>query len=103
MRKQRRCKKSEMEYRTILQHMESSMQEAQKTIYEAKGTKALIKQDLAREEKELSTLQAKKTSLVEIEKDLHEECDWLLKNFDLRQASRLKEIDAMKDAIDILA
>mmetsp|Transcript_139203 Transcript_139203/g.242272 ORF Transcript_139203/g.242272 Transcript_139203/m.242272 type:complete len:659 (-) Transcript_139203:132-2108(-) len=95
--------KSEMEYRTILQHMESSMQEAQKTIYEAKGTKALIKQDLAREEKELSTLQAKKTSLVEIEKDLHEECDWLLKNFDLRQASRLKEIDAMKDAIDILA
>jgi len=35
--------------------------------------------------------------------DLHEDCDFILKNFDLRQAARLKEIEAIQEAKAILS
>merc|ERR1719161_1506598 len=35
--------------------------------------------------------------------DLHEECDWVLKNFDIRQKARLQEIEAIQEAKAILS
>lgn len=42
-------------------------------------------------------------SLAAYAADLHEECDFLLKNFDLRQSARLKEIEAIQEAKAILS
>jgi len=35
--------------------------------------------------------------------DLHKACDYSLKNFDTRQAARAAEIDALKEAKNILS
>merc|ERR1719399_453792 len=42
-------------------------------------------------------------SLAAYKADLHDQCDFLLKNFDIRQAARLKEIEAIQQAKAILA
>jgi len=42
-------------------------------------------------------------SLAQYESDLHLECDFLLKNFDIRQRARLQEMEAIQDAKAILA
>jgi len=34
--------------------------------------------------------------------DLHGECDWLLKYFDVRHEARTNEIDSLKKAKDVL-
>merc|ERR1719498_861263 len=35
--------------------------------------------------------------------DLHKSCDYTLKNFDLRQAGRMSEMEALKNALSILS
>jgi len=35
--------------------------------------------------------------------DLHEQCDFVMKNFDIRQGARLKEIEAIQEAKSILS
>ena len=50
-------------------------------------------------------LHNKKFELMETAKyigELHSECDWLLKNFDMRKEARVGEIDAMSKAKDVL-
>jgi len=37
------------------------------------------------------------------EADLHGECDWVLRNFELRQRARLQEIEAIQQAKAILS
>jgi len=52
-------------------------------------------------EKEASEHQLQ--SLGDYAADLHEQCDFVLKNFDTRQAARLKEIEAIQEAKSILS
>jgi len=42
-------------------------------------------------------------SLAQYESDLHNECDFVLKNFDIRQKARLQEMEAMQQAKAILS
>jgi len=42
-------------------------------------------------------------SLAEAAADLHDECDFVLKNFDIRQKARLQEIEAIQEAKAILS
>merc|ERR1719156_403643 len=42
-------------------------------------------------------------SLSKAKADLHEECDFVLKNFDIRQKARLQEIEAIQEAKAILS
>jgi chromosome segregation ATPase len=42
-------------------------------------------------------------SLADYAADLHGQCDFVLKNFDIRQAARLKEIEAIQEAKSILS
>merc|ERR1740129_2300562 len=42
-------------------------------------------------------------SLAAYEADLHEQCDWVLKNFDIRQKARMQEMEAIQAAKSILS
>jgi len=71
---------------------------ASKTKAKAKAgkTKAATTQDLKDTIKELEELAAYNA-------DLHTECDYLMKNFDLRQVSRAQEVEALQQAKSILS
>merc|ERR1719238_1932061 len=72
-------------------------------VAEKEATKASLEGDLQKmgEEKKgkLSELMATEERL----HNLHLDCDWLLKNFDLRKEARAGEIDALKKAKAILS
>merc|ERR1719436_522566 len=59
-------------------------------------TKLMKESDIAFTEKELD-------GLYKYNADLHSECDYLLKNFMLRQQSRSEEIEALQQAKQILS
>merc|ERR1719316_2319620 len=54
-------------------------------------------------EKDLMAAQAEKTGLEETGIALHKECDYLLKNFKVRQTARQEEIEAIQEAKAILS
>merc|ERR1719321_1293003 len=65
---------------------------------------------LAGKEEELHKLttehKSRSTELMDAKKvlaELHEECDWLLQNYDTRKEARANEIDAMKKAKAVLS
>jgi len=69
-----------------------------KTKAKGKATKAMLqtKADHADTEKELE-------GLSKYDADLHAECDYLLKNFEVRQTGRSQEIEALQQAKQILS
>merc|ERR1712151_716527 len=78
---------------------------------EAKSKDIVNKSDeRAKTEAELvETKEAKEAALLELEQlsnynaELHQSCDFVLKNFDLRQAARDEEVEALKQAKAILS
>jgi len=76
------------------------------------ASQAITQKDSAKAdaEAELQTAKDGKTSKTkelmateEYTASLHSECDWLLKNFDLRKAARASEVDSLKAAKAVLA
>jgi len=59
--------------------------------------------DKAEAEMEKDSTEHQLQSLGDYAADLHEQCDFVLKNFDVRQAARLKEIEAIQEAKAILS
>merc|ERR1711963_1326058 len=78
---------------------------------EAKSKEIVNKSELkAKAEGELvETKEAKEAVMLELEQlsnynaELHQSCDFVLKNFDLRQTARDEEIEALKQAKAILS
>mmetsp|Transcript_104648 Transcript_104648/g.180755 ORF Transcript_104648/g.180755 Transcript_104648/m.180755 type:complete len:122 (+) Transcript_104648:2-367(+) len=62
----------------------------------AKEESTIAKGDLGSTEDELASLGERKANL-------HAECDWVMKNFEIRQKARLEEIDAILQAKYILS
>jgi chromosome segregation ATPase len=61
------------------------------------------KADRENAEMEKESAEHQLQSLGDYAADLHEQCDFVLKNFDIRQAARLKEIEAIQEAKAILS
>lgn len=80
----------------VIQSLEASITEKSKAVAAANSDTAQAKSDLGNTEGELESLAA-------YEADLHNECDFVLKNFDVRQTARLQEIEAIQAAKAILS
>jgi len=52
---------------------------------------------------DLASTQAELESLAATKADLHDQCDFVVKNFDIRQKARLNEIEAIQEAKAILS
>jgi len=65
--------------------------------------KAKAKSDLTMAKTDFKQTMAELEGLNDEAGDLHKSCDYLLKNFDLRQEARAAEIDALNEAKNILS
>merc|ERR1719326_806102 len=65
--------------------------------------KAKAESDKVEKEAELTAVVGDLESLANENADLHKDCDFTLKNFELRQGARDGEIEALKQAIQIFS
>jgi len=95
-------KDSQADYEVLMKESAEKRAEDSKSLADKEGAKADLEGDL----------QAHKTSLKEAKQDLaatmkyiynlHQECDWLLKYFDVRKEMRASEVDALGKAKAVL-
>jgi len=74
-----------------------------KSIEEKEATKADLEASIEKMKLETKNKVKESYSIATIIKDLHQECDWLLKNFDVRKEARAGEVDALKKAKAVLS
>merc|ERR1719454_1764668 len=74
-----------------------------KLIEEKEGTKADTEAALQAMGEEKKSKAKEAMATMKYIEDLHLECDWLVKNFDLRKEARAGEVDALKKAKAVLS
>jgi len=94
---------AQTKYEELVSDMNKSIKAKSESIVsktEAKG-KAEVELNEVKDDKE--AVEGDLGELADYDAELHEKCDFLLKNFKVRQASRNDEIDALKQAKAILS
>merc|ERR1712141_557208 len=87
----------------VVKETNASIEAKSKDIVNKSETKAKAEADL------VETKEAKEATMMELEQlsnynaELHQSCDFVMKNFDVRQTARDEEIEALKQAKAILS
>jgi len=101
-----KSKKSENEaqaaYETLVADTNDSVGGLTKEVTSKTKAKATAKKDLSLTESDLGDAVRELEDLGKTNADLHAECDYVLKNFAIRQKSRLDEVEALQQAKQIL-
>merc|ERR1719401_3011002 len=101
-----KSKKSESEaqaaYETLIADTNASIEGLTKAITPKTKAKAQAKKDLSLTQSDLADAVKELENLAKTNADLHGECDYVLKNFDIRQKARAEEIEALQQAKQIL-
>ena len=74
-----------------------------KSITETEGAKAEAEVNLVKETKERQTKMKEDLATVNCIEGLHKDCDWLVKNYDVRKSARTGEVDALTKAKAVLS
>merc|ERR1719199_2346928 len=96
-------KDAQSDYETFMSDSSAKRAQDSKAITDKEGAKAETETEL---QSDTDTKKSKTIEAMETAKyigGLHEECDWLLKNFDARKAARTGEIDALGKAKAVLS
>lgn len=96
-------KESQANYEKFVKDATAAIKALKKSVEEKSDNVATAQAD---KESAASDLQDESTNLEELEgyrADLHAQCDFLVKNFDLRAESRTSEIEAIQEAKAILS
>jgi chromosome segregation ATPase len=96
-------KDAQKDYETLMSDAQTKRAEDSKAITDKESAKAETETQL---QADTDTKKSKTTEAMETAKfigGLHEECDWLLSNFDARKAARTGEIDALGKAKAVLS
>jgi len=90
-------------YEDFVKETNASVEEKSKTMVNKSEEKAKTEKDLtqANEDKEAALLELEQLSNYNAE--LHQSCDFIMKNFEIRQTGRDEEIEALKQAKAILS
>merc|ERR1719484_486779 len=81
-----------------------AMREAtSKEVVAMQSQKATLEEKIHEAKESHRTLEGEMASMVSKIAALHEECDFIVANFDLRQRARSMEIEAMQNSIAILS
>jgi len=96
-------KDAQKEYETMMSDSAAKRAEDSKLVTDKTGAKAQLTSELetAKENKASTTKELMAT--LEYTSSLHKECDWLLKNFDIRKEARASEVDALGKAKAVLS
>mmetsp|Transcript_95763 Transcript_95763/g.209447 ORF Transcript_95763/g.209447 Transcript_95763/m.209447 type:complete len:791 (+) Transcript_95763:1039-3411(+) len=90
-------------YETFVKDSNGVIAVLQQAITKKSEDIAAAKSDLAVTSEDLDNTVGELESLTAYEEDLHYRCDFVLKNFDIRQHARLQEIEAIQQAKAILS
>merc|ERR1719387_3013623 len=94
---------SQTAYENMMKDSNKMLTETSKAIADMTGAKATAKEELSMAKTDFSQTMTELEGLDQTSKDLHKSCDYLLKNFEARQAARAAEMDALKEAKAILS
>merc|ERR1719451_264177 len=90
-------------YEDFVKETNASIEAKSKDIVSKSETKAKAESEL------VETKEAKEATMLELEQlsnynaELHQSCDFVMKNFDVRQTARDEEVEALKQAKAILS
>jgi uncharacterized coiled-coil protein SlyX len=90
-------------YESFMKSGNTEITARQTAISHMSKAKAEAEMDLLNTKSDLAATMKTLEELNDLKINLHKSCDYLLKNFDARQASRTAEINALKEAKDILS
>merc|ERR1719263_388450 len=96
-------KDAQKDYETLMSDAQTKRAEDSKAITDKESAKAETEGQL---QTDTDNKKSKQTEAMETAKyigGLHEECDWLLSNYDARKAARTSEIDALGKAKAVLS
>mmetsp|Transcript_44873 Transcript_44873/g.81868 ORF Transcript_44873/g.81868 Transcript_44873/m.81868 type:complete len:756 (-) Transcript_44873:56-2323(-) len=85
-------------YATMAADVTASVKQMEQTVEIKTKTKAATKVEAEDAKALASSLQGRLEDLASVAEDLHMQCDYFLKNFDVRQKARLQEIEAIQSA-----
>merc|ERR1719420_2112558 len=91
-------KDAQEDYESFIADSADKRKEDSKSITDKEGSLAELEGELLANQE---ALKAKKYELMDVEKyimELHKECDWIMKNYDLRKSARAGEVDSLKGA-----
>merc|ERR1719162_1169336 len=95
-------KDAQADYETLMKESANKRAEDSKTLADKQGAKAATEGDLQSHGEDLKEGQRDLASTLKYIHDLHMECDWLLKYFDVRKEMRASEVDALNNAKAVL-
>jgi len=90
-------------YETFVKDTNASIEEKSKDIVNKSEEKAKAEEEKVKSEETLAKVNLDLEGLAKENADLHGECDFVLKNFEIRQSSRMQEIEALKQVKAILS
>jgi len=96
-------KDAQAEYEEMMKDSAEKRVTDSKSITEKEGTKADDEANLQKAGKERLAKMKEAMATVSVIQSLHKDCDWLLKNFDVRKEARAGEVEALKKAKAVLS
>jgi len=96
-------KDAQSEYEEMMKDSAEKRVTDSKSITEKEGTKADDEANLQHLGKERLAKMKEAMATISVIENLHKDCDWLLKNFDVRKEARSGEVDALKKAKAVLS
>merc|ERR1719446_1137960 len=90
-------------YEDFVKDTNASIEAATKAIVNKSEEKAKAEADKTEAEMDLESVELELEQLANYKLQLHESCDFVLKNFEIRQTARDEEIEALKQAKAILS
>lgn len=95
-------KESQKEYEVYIEDSAEERTSDTKQIARTEEAKAEAEVDLTKATADKKSTMKKAYATTNVIGDTHQECDWLLKNYDVRKEARAGEIDAMSKAKQVL-
>merc|ERR1719160_1270380 len=86
---------AQLAYESFVQETNTAVVEAQKAIVKASDWKAQTESEKSQQQVDLTAILEEIRQLAITNRELHKQCDYVLKNFDDRQAARDAEIMAI--------
>merc|ERR1719235_65173 len=90
-------------YEGFVKETQASISEKSKEIVNKTTEKAKAEEEKAQAEEDMEAALLELDRLSTESLDLHKDCDFVMKNFDIRQTARDEEIEALKQAKAILS
>jgi len=94
---------AQLSYETFVKDTNDSITEKTKDMINKSDMKAKAESDKVERTAALESVEDDMTALANENTALHSDCDFVLKNFDLRQGARDDEIEALKQAMNIFS